>query len=90
MRGENATSTPAMNCLPVHPHMRGENGGGSRDVGRNVGTPPHAWGKRKISLEFVECRQVHPHMRGENYAVEVRRIAQVGTPPHAWGKHKSK
>ena len=34
-----------VNAQSVHPHMRGENAGGSGGGSIMFGSPPHAWGK---------------------------------------------
>ena len=42
--------------IPVHPHMRGENGGNANTCFYRVGSPPHAWGKflnDKMPSEYV-------------------------------------
>ena len=52
--GKTAALAGATALTKVHPHMRGENPAFTRERGDNLGTPPHAWGKRlRLELRFV-------------------------------------
>ena len=52
----------------VHPHMRGEDATETPRDERNVGSPPHAWGRQRDPGRHTGCPAVHPHMRGEDIA----------------------
>ncbi len=79
-----ARAVPAKwSSQPVHPHPRGESLPARLGVGRNVGSPPPAWGKRRRGGLHPDRGSSPPawgkqHGRADHDA--------VGSPPPAWGK----
>jgi hypothetical protein len=74
----------------THPHHA--TGGGSRS-GRPqqmredvVGSPPQAWGRRRVGALLLLAIAVHPHTRGDGPFVVLSEPPVSGSPPHAWGR----
>ncbi len=52
------------------------------------GSPPHAWGRRRIRSGPLPPLAVHPHMRGDGGEVTPTIRTISGSPPHAWGRQR--
>ncbi len=70
----------------VHPHMHGDNGDANTYSDPFGGSPPHAWGQRRMRWTTRGGKTVHPHMHGDNETAFPPGPPDNGSPPHAWGQ----
>ena len=83
----NLTNT-SKRAIPDHPRMRGEDGSllAARPV--ELGSPPHARGRRSRRPILEMSIQDHPRMRGEDNTIRRIIAVAVGSPPHARGRRR--
>ena len=84
--GTIVTTICAPRCGSVHPHGRGDNGGGDA---RRVGDPrftPTGVGTIASSFDRGSVWAVHPHGRGDNAVIMAQAMSDAGSPPRAWGQ----
>ncbi len=60
------SSIRCVSARSVHPHVRGDNTVNPRGSVGILGSPPRAWGQRKMSPARCRRGPVHPHVRGDN------------------------
>ena len=65
--------------------MRGEDAWSSWVCCESHGSPPRAWGGRRVPLRCPRLAPVHPHVRGEDAWAYRSKYVQLGSPPRAWG-----
>ena len=70
----------------VHPHVRGDDRGGSMMSFHAFGSPPRAWGRPGGEEDGEDECLVHPHVRGDDRQIGRNCLAQYGSPPRAWGR----
>src|SRR5579883_2755866 len=70
----------------VHPHTRGDDVSSSRVPIFLLGSPPHAWGRRRASSGASRAHRFTPTRVGTTATERTNTLARIGSPPHAWGR----
>ena len=73
-----------------HPRMRGEDSYALRTALSQVGSPPHARGRRARRHAVRRLVGDHPRMRGEDVMTSGWRSRRQGSPPHARGRQRNR
>src|SRR5579883_1167420 len=70
----------------VHPHTRGDDVARHQELRGHIGSPPHAWGRRRASLGASRAHRFTPTRVGTAATERTNTLARIGSPPHAWGR----
>ena len=73
-------------CLPVHPHVRGENAIALIAELHNLRFIPTCVGRMTAIWSRAMRPPVHPHVRGENTNTNASTSYYYGSSPRAWGE----
>ncbi len=83
--GTTILSVSATPLATVHPHARGDHGGGNINVRGYIGSPPRPWGPRSRANPTDPAGLVHPHARGDHGRCRTPPARRYGSPPRPWG-----
>ena len=70
----------------VHPHVRGEGVEIAARLHTSPGSPPRAWGRRRVDPGGGDEARFTPTCVGKACADIRERILGYGSPPRAWGR----
>ncbi len=84
MRGDGYVPRRGATSMPVHPHMRGDGGLRARLFPEQVGSPPHAWGRRRSTTAKASHRGFTPTCVGTAPAMRAM-LAIPTVHPHMRG-----
>ena len=72
--------------LPVHPHARGDDGATCYIVVPYTGSPPRAWGRRRLCRPARSRCRFTPTRVGTTQTLREATVCNPGSPPRAWGR----
>ncbi len=72
--------------ITVHPHVRGDNAPKSGNKPGKDGSPPRAWGQRRMLLVHDKRCRFTPTCVGTTQHANTMLSGVSGSPPRAWGQ----
>ena len=72
--------------VPVHPHVRGDDGMNQPPPAHSSGSPPRAWGRQVTGRSIAREERFTPTCVGTTSCPSPARHLMTGSPPRAWGR----